>query len=82
MPSGRVVSPDVRFGSLADIRTAKSHVRFLPKSGHVRCNYACPLRAKSGHWSPSLDHLIRAGEQRCRRAEVAREHLQTAATAE
>ena len=25
---------DVRFGSLADIRTAKSHVRFTLKSGH------------------------------------------------
>ena len=28
---------------------AKRHVRFTPKSGHVRCNSACPLSAKSGH---------------------------------
>ena len=27
----------VRFRSKADIRTAKSHVRFTPESGHVRC---------------------------------------------
>jgi hypothetical protein len=25
---------DVRFGSKADIRNAKGHVRFTPKSGH------------------------------------------------
>jgi hypothetical protein len=29
--------PDVRFGSKADIRTAKNNVRFTPESGHVRC---------------------------------------------
>jgi hypothetical protein len=28
----------VCFGSEADIRTAASHVRFTPESGHVRCN--------------------------------------------
>ena len=39
----------VRFGSLANIRTAKSHVRFTPESGHVRCNEGCPLWANSGH---------------------------------
>jgi hypothetical protein len=27
---------NVHFGSKADIGTAKSHVRFNPKSGHVR----------------------------------------------
>ena len=25
------------------------HVRFTPESGHVQCNYGCPLRANSGH---------------------------------
>ena len=40
---------DVRFGSKADICSAKRHVRFTPKSGHVRCNEECPLSAKSGH---------------------------------
>jgi hypothetical protein len=29
---------NVRFGSIADIRTAKSYVRFTPESGHVRCS--------------------------------------------
>jgi hypothetical protein len=28
----------VRLGSKADICAAISHVRFTPKSGHVRCN--------------------------------------------
>jgi hypothetical protein len=41
---------NARFGSLADISECdRHHVRFTPKSGHVRCNYDCPLRAKSGH---------------------------------
>ena len=40
---------DVRFGSKADMCSAKSHVRFTPKSGHVQCNSACPLSANSGH---------------------------------
>ena len=42
----------VRFGSKADICAAISHVRFTPKSGHVRCNSACPLSARSGHSPP------------------------------
>jgi hypothetical protein len=29
---------DVRFGSKADIRSAKRHVRFTLDSGHVRCS--------------------------------------------
>jgi hypothetical protein len=40
---------NVRFGSKADIRTAKSNVRFAPESGHVRCTSLCLLWAKSGH---------------------------------
>jgi hypothetical protein len=39
---------DVRFGSKADMCIAKGHVRFTPKSGHVQCNWGCPLCAKSG----------------------------------
>jgi hypothetical protein len=31
--SQALVSLDVRFGSLTDIRAAKSHVRFTPNSG-------------------------------------------------
>src|SRR5262245_55115179 len=34
---------NVRFGSKADICNAKSHVRFAPESGHVRCKSRCPL---------------------------------------
>ena len=29
--------------------SAKTHVRFTPKSGHVRCKEECPLCANSGH---------------------------------
>jgi len=45
--------PDVRFGSLADMCSAKCHVRFAPESRHVRCNYKCQLWAKSGHATDS-----------------------------
>ena len=41
--------PDVRFGSKADIRSAKSYVRFTPESGHVQRTRRCPLCANSGH---------------------------------
>ena len=39
------VAVDVRFGSKADICSAKRHVCFTPKSGHVQCNEGCPLSA-------------------------------------
>jgi hypothetical protein len=39
---------NVRFGSKADICSAKAHVRFTPNSGHVRCKEGCPLWAISG----------------------------------
>jgi hypothetical protein len=50
---------DVRFGSLADIRKPKNHVRFTPESGHVRCENKCPLWANSGHC-----YLLRACQVR------------------
>ena len=40
---------DVRFGSKADMCSAKGHVRSTPESGHVQCNSVCPLSANSGH---------------------------------
>jgi hypothetical protein len=40
---------NVRFGSKADICSAKAYVRSYSKSGHVQCNSACPLCANSGH---------------------------------
>src|SRR5262245_17530785 len=46
-PTNRLV--DVRFGSKADICSAKRHVRFTPESGHLQCNSPCPPWAKSGH---------------------------------
>ena len=45
---------DVRFGSKADICSAKRHVRFTPNSGHMRCNSVCPLSANSGHSTGNL----------------------------
>src|SRR5262249_17968915 len=45
---------DVRFGSKADICSAKRHVRFTPESGHMRCSSRCPLWAKSGHSMPTM----------------------------
>jgi len=41
-------------GSLADICSAPAHFRFTLESGHVRCNYRCPLWAKSGHLETSI----------------------------
>ena len=49
-------SPNVRFGSLADICSAKRHVRFTPNSGHVQCNSVCPLCANSGLMHRSKQH--------------------------
>src|SRR5262249_2608895 len=48
----RNLARDVRFGSEADICSAKRHVCFTPKSGHVQCTSSCPLWAKSGHRGP------------------------------
>src|SRR5512139_1497572 len=33
-----LIRSDVRFGSKADMCSAKGHVRFTPERGHVRCN--------------------------------------------
>ena len=49
--------PNVRFGSLADICSAKRHVRFTPNSGHSWLPLECPLSANSGH----LSGLLRPG---------------------
>jgi hypothetical protein len=32
-------------------------VRFTPESGHVRCNYRCPLWARSGPWTFRIHSL-------------------------
>ena len=36
-------------GQNADIVMRLRDVRFTPESGHVQCNLACPLSAKSRH---------------------------------
>ena len=54
---------DVRFGSEADICSAKRHVRFTPESGPWEMRLECPLSAKSGH-RQLFDHLVGAGEER------------------
>ena len=51
--------PNVRFGSKADICTAKSHVLFTPESGRVQCNSVCPLSANSGHSWPIAHALAK-----------------------
>ena len=43
---------NVRFGSKADIRSAKRHVRSYPKSGH---SLAAPLRPNKGVNVPSSE---------------------------
>jgi hypothetical protein len=53
---------DVRFGSKADIRAVKSHVRFTPESGHVQCTRPCLLWANSGHHD-LFDDFISGGQQ-------------------
>ena len=57
---------DVRFGSKADMCSAKRHVRFTPESGHVRCNSGCPLCANSGH--PKLAVALSQISDKYRRA--------------
>jgi len=47
-------SPNVRFGSKADIAECETNVRFTPRRRHRNSVVECPLCAKSGH--PPLDH--------------------------
>ena len=51
--------PHVRFGSKADMCSAKRHVRFTPNSGHLRCIRRCPLCANSGHSRNDLREIER-----------------------
>src|SRR5262245_4002099 len=56
-----------RMSALPPIATAKAdignrHVCFTPESGHVRCNYGCPLWAKSGHSGHLFNNLFGAFE--------------------
>ena len=49
---------DVRFGSKADMCSAKRHARFTPNSGHGQCTRRCPLCAKSGHQRTYSDRNV------------------------
>jgi len=57
---------DVRFGSKADIRGAKSHVRFTPECD-IKCDmWNVPQKAQSGHshytaFTGGLTHLRELG---------------------
>jgi hypothetical protein len=57
---------NVRFGSKADMCSAKVDVRSYPKSGHVQCNSRCPLCANSGHsktrYRPLVDEFVNDGQ--------------------
>ena len=58
----------VRFGSKADMCSARRHVRFAPESGHLQCNSVCPLSANSGH-ARSLNYVVRNGKDPLRNVE-------------
>ena len=51
---------NVRFGSKADMSQCNRHVRFTPESGHVQCNWICPLSAKSGHGDLRAKVLVKS----------------------
>ncbi|MGA7535417.1 MAG: hypothetical protein WBW27_26420, partial [Pseudolabrys sp.] len=50
----KLLISDVRFGSKADICSAKRHVRSTPESGHMQRTGECLLSANSGHFGPNL----------------------------
>ncbi len=43
----------IRTGAREVLKLEPNDVRFTPESGHVQCKSACPLRARSGHRTPS-----------------------------
>src|SRR5262249_8642015 len=47
---------DVRFGSLADLRSVMRDVRFSPKSRHAHRRHQFLLSANSGHQAPNHRH--------------------------
>jgi hypothetical protein len=51
---------------------AKSHVRFTPESGHVRCTNPCLLWANSGHRTASFNHFIGTSEKHGRHGKAER----------
>src|SRR5262249_30590830 len=64
-------SPNVRFGSKADIAVRRIDVRFTPKSGHWLSASGCPLCAKSGHWSTDYSiTFVGTAKQRWRHGEA------------
>ena len=54
---------DFRFGSKADMCSAKRHVRFTPKSGHSALHAACPLWDVALGYEAASIHLIQLNAQ-------------------
>ena len=63
--SRRLCRQNVRFGSKADICSAKRHVRFTPESGHSQCNSVCPLCAMCGRLRVGKNFLYVCSIGRC-----------------
>ena len=55
-----------------DVLRHPRHVRFTPKSGHVRCNSLCPLCASSGHSDTPYQCIDRAHKRALGRISVHR----------
>jgi hypothetical protein len=51
VPLNRVGTPNVRFGSKADIASGSRHVRFTPKSGHASVSWT-RLSEREASWLP------------------------------
>src|SRR5262249_36140619 len=63
--SQQIKSLNFRYGSKADIRAAKSHVRFTPESGHVQCSAVADVRyGPKADIVRLFDHLVGALKQR------------------
>jgi hypothetical protein len=60
-----VIRPDVRFGSKADMCSAKRHVRFTPNSGHSGRQSACLLCAMWGRLKAGKNFLHVCSIGRC-----------------
>ena len=68
--SGRAI--DVRFGSKADMCSAKGHVRSTPGSGHMQLQIADVRYVPKADITASFDHLVGGRQQGCRDLEAER----------
>src|SRR5262249_7971380 len=56
--------------------TDTNETSFTPESGHVRCNWGCPLRAKSRHEGPTNSCLLYPRKRTFRRLSTIPRSLQ------